>query len=133
MMLPILLCSLAGFFLLVHLVTLSVAGWRCRAGAGATPSIAALPPVTVVRPLCGLETFSAQTLRASLAIDYPAHEVIFCVAGQDDPIIPMVRDAMAANPAVPARLLLGDDVISINPKLNNMVKGWRAAICIAPR
>ena len=28
---------------------------------------------------------------------------------------------------VPAKLLVGDDRISINPKLNNLVKGWEAA------
>ena len=28
---------------------------------------------------------------------------------------------------VPARLLIGDDRISANPKLNNVVKGWKAA------
>ncbi len=30
-------------------------------------------------------------------------------------------------PHVPSRLLIGDDRISNNPKLNNLVKGWRAA------
>ena len=34
---------------------------------------------------------------------------------------------MADHPHVPARLLIGDDRISPNPKLNNVVKGWRAA------
>jgi ceramide glucosyltransferase len=34
---------------------------------------------------------------------------------------------MAENPNRPARLLFGDDAISGNPKLNNIVKGWDAA------
>jgi ceramide glucosyltransferase len=38
-----------------------------------------------------------------------------------------VRRLIAGHPAVDARLLIGDDRISHNPKLNNMVKGWRAA------
>ena len=28
---------------------------------------------------------------------------------------------------MPRVVLIGDDVIGANPKLNNMVKGWRAA------
>jgi ceramide glucosyltransferase len=33
---------------------------------------------------------------------------------------------MAANPRIPSRLLIGDDRVSANPKLNNVVKGWNA-------
>lgn len=127
MMLPILFCSLAAFFLIAHLLTITVAWLRCRPATGGIPDGCDLPPVTVVRPLCGLETFSAETLDASFSIDYPAFELIFCVAREADPIVPLVRTAIAVHPDVSARLLIGDDVISINPKLNNMVKGWRDA------
>ena len=34
---------------------------------------------------------------------------------------------MAAHPEIPSRLLIGDDRVSANPKLNNVVKGWKAA------
>jgi len=85
------------------------------------------PDVTIVQPLCGVETFSRDTLRSIFALDYPSYEIIFCLASRDDPIAPLVRGAIAANPARPARLLVGDDRISANPKLNNVVKGWKAA------
>jgi ceramide glucosyltransferase len=80
-----------------------------------------------VQPLCGVETFSRETLRSIFALDYPSYEIIFCLASGDDPIAPLVRGAIAANPNRSARLLIGDDRISANPKLNNVVKGWKAA------
>lgn len=126
-MLPSFLCALAGFFLTVQVATLAIAWWRCRPSAAWHHAETALPAMTVVRPLCGLETFSRETLNASFALDYPVFELFFCVARADDPIIPMVEAAIAAHPQVKARLLIGDDPISINPKLNNMVKAWRAA------
>jgi ceramide glucosyltransferase len=125
-MTSILLVSAATFFLLVQIITLAIAGCRCRPRAEPAGS-APLDGITVVRPLCGIETFSTETLAASFTIDYPTFELLFCVARADDPILPLVRDAIAAHPDVPSRLLIGDDVISINPKLNNMVKGWREA------
>ena len=64
--------------------------------------------VTIVQPLCGVETFSRETLRSIFALDYPSYEIIFCLA--------------SGNPNQPARLLIGDDRISANPKLNNVVK-----------
>ena len=39
----------------------------------------------------------------------------------------LVRSLIAEHPHVPARLLIGDERISANPKLNNVLKGWRAA------
>lgn len=80
-----------------------------------------------MRPLCGIETFSARTIHAAFGIDYPQFELLFCVARDSDPVIPLVEREIAAHPGVTARLLVGDDPISINPKLNNMVKGWREA------
>lgn len=85
------------------------------------------PPVSIVRPLCGIEPFSRETLEATFAIDWPAYEIIFCVQRSRDAIIPLVEAAIAAHPNVAARLLVGDDPISSNPKLNNCVKGWNAA------
>ena len=85
------------------------------------------PSVTIVQPLCGVEAFSRETLRSIFALDYPNYEIIFCLADPADPIAPLVRGAIEANPRARARLLMGDDRVSANPKLNNVVKGWKAA------
>src|SRR6202021_1422524 len=104
-----------------------LATMRCRRRTGGSlPPPKDAPSVTIVQPLCGVETFSRETLRSIFALDYPSYEIIFCLASGDDPITPLVRNAIAANPERPARLLVGDDRISANPKLNNVVKGWKA-------
>ncbi|MEK4035614.1 ceramide glucosyltransferase [Methylocystis sp. IM2] len=85
------------------------------------------PPVSIVRPLRGLEPYSEETLGATFDLDYPSYEIIFCVQSPSDPIIPLVERLIAQHPEREARLLVGDDYISANPKLNNCVKGWDAA------
>jgi ceramide glucosyltransferase len=40
---------------------------------------------------------------------------------------PLVRQLIAAHPHVDAKLLVGTDLISANPKLNNMAKAWHTA------
>jgi ceramide glucosyltransferase len=85
------------------------------------------PPVTILRPLRGLENHIEATLASTFAIRYPRFEVIFCVADAEDPVVPLVRRLIAANPQANTRLMIGNDRISINPKLNNLVKGWHAA------
>jgi ceramide glucosyltransferase len=85
------------------------------------------PPVSLVRPLCGIDNYAADTLRSTFALDYPQHEILFCVASAKDPVIPLVEGLIAEHAGVRAKLLVGDDRVSSNPKLNNVVKGWKGA------
>jgi ceramide glucosyltransferase len=85
------------------------------------------PGITILRPLCGLEDHIKETLTSTFTIDYPEFEAIFCIASPVDPVIPLIERLMAAHPQVPTKLLIGDDRVSPNPKLNNLVKGWKAA------
>jgi ceramide glucosyltransferase len=111
---------------LLHLVTIFIAMTRCRpANYVAPPAMA--PAVSLIRPVCGLDNYVEETLRSGFTLDYPRYELVFCVALRNDPVIPLVERLMAAHPHVPSRLLVGNDRISDNPKLNNIVKGWRAA------
>ena len=118
--------SFCGITLLLHLISVVIAAWRCRPRPVALPS-GILPAVSIVRPVCGIDNFLEETLRTSFELAYPTFELIFCVASPRDPAIAIVKDLIAAYPQVQARLLVGDDRISSNPKLNNCVKGWRAA------
>jgi ceramide glucosyltransferase len=83
--------------------------------------------MSLVRPLRGLDNFVAATLETSFALDYPDYEILFCVTDGHDPIVPLVEAMIKSHPERSARLLIGDDAISTNPKLNNCVKGWQAA------
>jgi ceramide glucosyltransferase len=74
-----------------------------------------------------LDNFLEETLRTSFELAYPTYELIFCVASTRDPAIAVVQKLIDAYPRSHARLLVGDDRVSNNPKLNNCVKGWRAA------
>ena len=106
--------------------TCALACLRCRPRTRpAAP--ASRPPITVVRPLCGLEHFSRETLRSTFLIDYPDYEVLFCVADEGDPIVPLALAIIAEHPERPARVLIGKDLLGENPKLNNMAKGFREA------
>lgn len=113
--------------LTLNFASIAIAAYRCKARPRTLPVPAHAPAVSIVRPLRGLETFSEETLGSSFVLDYPSYEVLFCVQSANDPVIPLVERLIAAHPHIPARLLVGDDYVSVNPKLNNCVKGWDAA------
>src|SRR6202051_4594092 len=111
----------------VHIASIAIAICRLRRNSpGAVPR-QELPPVSLVRPLCGLDNYAADTLRSTFDLDYPHCEILFCVAAANDPVVPLVETLIAEHESANARLLIGDDRVSGNPKLNNVVKGWRAA------
>jgi ceramide glucosyltransferase len=105
----------------------TIAAIRCRKPGASVSAPKNAPAVSIVRPICGVEAFSNETLGSSYALDYPSYELIFCVARADDPVAGIARRLVAAHPEIPSRVLIGDDRVSANPKLNNCVKGWRAA------
>lgn len=120
------LAAFAGVLLILHLLSVGLAFRACRQQPPASADIDA-PMVSIVRPVCGLENHLEETLRSSFLLDYWSYEVIFCIESADDPAIALVRRLMAQHSCVPSHLLIGRDVISANPKLNNIVKGWREA------
>jgi len=111
----------------IHLASIVIAGVRLRRAPAEPLSDPELPPISLVRPLCGIDNYAAETLRSTFALDYPRYEILFCVASANDPVIPLVESLMAEHAGASARLLVGDERVSNNPKLNNVLKGWRAA------
>jgi len=108
--------------------SIAVAVVRLRQGAARqSPPSPNLPPVSLVRPLCGIDNYAADTLTSTFALDYPHYEILFCVACANDPVVPFVEALMRRHPQPGARLLIGDERVNNNPKLNNVLKGWRAA------
>src|SRR5665647_1222034 len=110
-MLLILSACIATAAIVVQYATSVLAGWRLTSACRVAP-VNPLPFVSLVRPLCGVEEFSVETLARSFALSYPRYEVIFCVADAQDPIIPFVRAAMACNPEIAASLLIGRETAS---------------------
>jgi len=112
----------------IHLSSIAIATARCPAPRKPARAPVVAPPISLVRPVCGIDNFALATLGSSFGLDYPDYEIIFCVAHARDPVVPVIRQLIAAHPAQRAALLIGDDRISENPKLNNCVKGWNAAV-----
>jgi len=77
--------------------------------------------------VCGLDEFNEETLQSSFLLDWPDLDVTFYAASEGDRAVPLVRLLIAEYPRVRARLLIGEDRISGNSKLNNLGKGWAAA------
>src|SRR5258705_440595 len=107
----------AGFCIImttVQLVSVAIVAITCRRRTRHLSPPADAPPVTLLRPVCGVDNCADETLGSGFRLDYPDYEIVFCVAHADDPVVALVNRLIEAHPHVPTRLLIGDDRISAN-------------------
>lgn len=83
-------------------------------------------PVTVLRPIKGTDSRLRECLSSSFRQVHP-FELLLLVEDPQDPACKVVEDLLAEYPTADARLLIGSDDYGPNPKINNLVKGYRAA------
>jgi ceramide glucosyltransferase len=127
MSLSFILAAAACALILANGISIGIAMWRLSRNGHSAPALAEKPPVSLVVPACGIENFTPLTLQRAFLLDWPDYELIFCVAEAKDPVISAIREVMGRYPHIVAQILIGDDRVSANPKLNNCVKGWQAA------
>ncbi|KAF3917787.1 hypothetical protein ABW20_dc0103462 [Dactylellina cionopaga] len=109
-----------------------VAGSPRAEAVSATLDPLKAPGVTVLRPIKSPGRFHTEPhliecLLSSVRQRYPRFELLLTVAEADDPAIPGIRKLIRDNPDKDINLIIGDEKIGINPKINNLIRSWRNA------
>ena len=78
------------------------------------------PPVTILKPLKGIDEGLEANLRTFFQIDYPVYQLLFGVADAHDPAIDVVKRLLAEFPDHDGRLVIGNPVHGLNPKVENL-------------
>ena len=78
------------------------------------------PPVTIYKPLKGVDEGLEENLRSFFRLDYPTYQLLFCVADADDPAIEIVERLLREFPEHDARLIVGCPVFGLNPKVESL-------------
>ena len=109
------------------LVCLAAARYRasCRARRPTDP--VALPSVTLLKPLCGLEPNLEENLRSFFRQDYPAFEIVFGTRDANDPALGIVRTLQKEFPAVHSQIVFSGEPQRPNAKVCSLEKMYAAA------
>jgi ceramide glucosyltransferase len=83
------------------------------------------PPLTIFKPLKGLDEGLEENLRSFFHLDYPVYQLIFGVAESDDPAIEVVRKLQAEYPDHDSKLVVGTPAFGLNPKVENLAAMYR--------
>ena len=84
-------------------------------------------PISVLKPLAGLDLDLEANLRTFFEQDYPAFEILFAVRNEDDPAVGVVTRLQREYPNVPSRLVITGEPPYPNAKVFSLDRMLAAA------
>jgi ceramide glucosyltransferase len=91
------------------------------------PSSASWPPVTVLKPVHGVEKNQRGNLRSACLQDYPEYQVVFSVQDPADAAIPLLREIQDEFGTGRVTVAVENCKAGTNGKINNMIGGLKYA------
>ena len=79
------------------------------------------PPVSLLKPVHGVDFASRINFESFCVQNYPEYEILFCVNDVDDPAVPLLRQAIRDFPKCSIRILSNAPKVGSNQKVNNLI------------
>ncbi|MGC2460299.1 MAG: bacteriohopanetetrol glucosamine biosynthesis glycosyltransferase HpnI [Steroidobacteraceae bacterium] len=108
--------GLAASYAVLALVAVVV--WQIRR---APTNSRQLPPVTVLKPLCGAEPGLYENLRSFCKQDYPEFQIVFGVRDLADPALSVVERLLVEFPSLPIDVVVNPQQHGSNCKISNLI------------
>jgi ceramide glucosyltransferase len=112
-LIPYFVLGVAGLGMLSSAVFLGLAGLgvnrfrsQARRQFRSLPDDADLPPVSVLKPVHGMEARLKENVESFFRQDYPRYEILFAADEADDPALEVVREVCARYPHIRSRVLV---------------------------
>lgn len=106
----------AGYALLAVIAVLL---WQMRRMPKESPP--RLPPLTILKPLCGGEPSLYENLRSFCEQDYPEFQIVFGVHDPADAALPIVGRLVAEFPSLPIDVVINSQLHGGNRKTSNLI------------
>jgi ceramide glucosyltransferase len=81
-----------------------------------------LPPISVLKPLKGMDPEMYESFRSQCLQDYPFHEVIFGVSDSNDPVIEVIQKLMSEFHPGSILWRVCPEVLGTNAKVSNLAQ-----------
>lgn len=105
----------------ILLCMFAVFRFRTRPVSAKSHSFYKWPPVTILKPVCGLEKNQKANLRSACLQDYPEFQVVFSVQDPTDPVIPLLKEIQQEFGIKKVSVVIANLRIGTNKKINNLL------------
>ena len=116
-----LLLPVVGGSLYTILCLLCVVRLRMRPAVSPQTSFPFWPPVSVLKPVCGLEKDLGVNLRSACQQEYPEFQVVFSVQDARDPAIPLLQEIQREFGAEKVAVAIDGSQTAPNGKIKNLL------------
>jgi ceramide glucosyltransferase len=79
------------------------------------------PPVSLLKPVRGVDFASYENFKSFCTLDYPEYEILFCVNELSDPAVAVIERLQREFPKQRIEIFSGAEQIGTNRKVNNLV------------
>lgn len=121
----LLLLALASFAYYVVAIVAALRFFRRRYAASVSSDFT--PPISILKPIYGLDRETYENYASFCAQDYPDYEILFCVSDDQDPAIPMIQRLARDFPERRIHLLIGSELLGVSDKVNKLCRMAREA------
>jgi len=99
-----------------------VSCWRFFRRPPRNQTIPFTPPVSILKPIRGLDPDAYKNFASFCRQDYPDYELLFCVSGHDDAALPLLDKLRRDFPERPIRVLFGSGRDATNDKVAKLAR-----------
>jgi ceramide glucosyltransferase len=79
------------------------------------------PPVSILKPLCGVEPLTELALESFFLLDYPVQQLVFGVQNPADPVLAILEGLRARYPAHDVTVVVNPALHGSNRKVSNLI------------
>jgi ceramide glucosyltransferase len=122
------LAWIAGLFALIGVIQQVIGTVLVARFAAAVPaSPPSYPPVSLLKPLCGVEPLTELALESFFLVEYPEFQLVFGVHNAADPVLEIVERLRARYPARDVAVVIDPTLHGSNRKISNLINMMPAA------
>jgi ceramide glucosyltransferase len=109
--------GVATFPFIYYLLVLASSWEFFRHGPAETTDSKFTPPVSILKPIRGLDPEAYENFASFCEQDYPNYEILFCVGDSDDPVLPVIKQLARNFPERRVRVLFSSGRPGSNDKV----------------
>jgi ceramide glucosyltransferase len=113
--------AIAAIPFIYYLIAL-YSSWRYFAQPEVVPEPWFTPPVSILKPIRGLDPDAYENLASFCRLDYPKYEIVFCVDPDDDAVLSILAKLTRDYPKCRIRVLRGSGRLATNDKVAKLAR-----------